>query len=98
MANSGKEDHLFDLAMEIELSENYEDNYKFRIIERREKEQKEREQFYRRQVKKGSRSFLAGGKSKTPGREGMTRNRSNNMLDRKSSFASETEGLNSYRS
>lgn len=99
MANSGKEDHLFDLAMEIELNENYEDNYKFRIVERREKEQREREQFYRRQFKSARKgrsyaSFLgsADAKSKTPGREGVTRNRAG-MLDRKSSFTSET----SYR-
>ena len=42
---SGKEDNLFDQMFEIELNENYEDNFHFRNIERAEKEARERETF-----------------------------------------------------
>ena len=45
IAQSGKEDNLFDQMFEIELNENYEDNYQFRNFERAEKEAKERETF-----------------------------------------------------
>ena len=34
IAQSGKEDNLFDFAFEIELNEHYEDNYLFRDIEK----------------------------------------------------------------
>ena len=48
IAQSGEEDLLFDQMFEIELNENYEDNYDFRNIERAEKEAKDREIFRNR--------------------------------------------------
>ena len=45
IAQSGKEDHLFDNAFEIELLEDYEDNYLYRDIERAVKEEEERREF-----------------------------------------------------
>ena len=37
VAKSGQEDALFDNMFEIELSQNYEDNYRYRHLERRKK-------------------------------------------------------------
>lgn len=34
IAQSGKEDALFDHMFEIELNENYEDNFRYRDVER----------------------------------------------------------------
>ena len=45
ITQSGKEDDLFDNAFELELIEDYEDNYLFRDIERAVKEEEERREF-----------------------------------------------------
>lgn len=37
IAQSGKEDDLFDNTFEIKLNENYEDNFRFRDVERASK-------------------------------------------------------------
>ena len=87
IAQSGKEDRMFDLMFEIELNENYEDNFHFRNIERAEKEAKERETFRKQCKLRSSKSSSFIGKhgktltSKTP-----TRN--HNGFDSKLSFAS----------
>ena len=45
IAQSGVEDKLFNNMFEIELNEHYEDNFRFRDIERARKELQEREKF-----------------------------------------------------
>ena len=82
---------MFDLMFEIELNENYEDNFHFRNIERAEKEAKERETF-RKQCKlrsSKSSSFIGrhGGKTLTS----KTPTRNHNGFDSKLSFASINE-------
>ena len=47
IAQSGKEDHLFDNAFEMELNEHYEDNYQFKDVERAIRDAKERREFHK---------------------------------------------------
>lgn len=47
IAQSGKEDHLFDNAFEMVLNEHYEDNYQFKDVERAIREAKERREFHK---------------------------------------------------
>ena len=45
IAQSGKEDHLFDLMFEIKLNENYEDNFHYRDVEWANKDAQDRADF-----------------------------------------------------
>ena len=47
IAQSGKEDHLFDCMFEIVLEEDYEDNYDYRKVEWENKDRRDREEFER---------------------------------------------------
>ena len=88
IAQSGKEDNLFDQMFEIELNENYEDNYQFRNFERAEKEAKDRESFRLKQGRlrsSKSSSFLG---RHTNDLANKTPTRNHGGFDSKMSFAS----------
>lgn len=88
IAQSGKEDQLFNFMFEIKLNEHYEDNFHYRDIERAEKEAREREAFRLQLRPSKSSSFTGKRNTKQLQTKSPTRNKSGIYADPQLSFAS----------